>query len=93
MAALGAAALAVASVMLAIARVGTVDALLGLTPLLVAPPLLVLGLGPSAKAAPASAAAPVVEKEAPRAAGAEPVAVPVDAPPAEITTPVNDDSA
>ena len=54
MAALGAAALTVAGVMLAIARVGTVDALLGLAPLLVAPPLLVLGLGPTAKAAPAA---------------------------------------
>ncbi len=94
MAALGAAALTVAGVMLAIARVGTVDALLGLAPLLVAPPLLVLGLGPTAKAAPAATvSALAAEPQGGRAADAEPAAVPVDRPPAATPTPANDDSA
>jgi len=90
MAALAAAALAVAAVMLAVARVGTIDALLGLAPMLVAPPMLVLGLGSTAKAAAAA------EREAPRAADVHAIAEPAAAPEAAPAPPppaLVDDSA
>ena len=95
MAALGAAALTVASVMLAVARVGTMDALLGLAPLLVAPPLLVLGLGPTAKAAPAAAAATAAEREAAAVVEVSPESTPTEAKaePAPLPVVTGDDSA